>query len=145
VVAVVGIVIAIVSLAISTAQYRYGMSGIDVAETATIKYSANGKTNQEIGTQLKGWIKGNLYYGINQTLGIAGKNGNRYNILYKNTSKDNVWTLEYKDGYVNKNNTYYGEWYAHSTNGKDKYRYLLTRKNFTNKANTLVVDFMIQW
>jgi len=90
--------------------------------------------------QQQGWVKGTLYYGVNQTKGTAGTT--KYNIDYRIGS--GAWNRLWTNGYTSKNNTFYGAYHAHSTTGTSKYGYKLTKVTNLGTASTLQVHFGVK-
>lgn len=128
---------AIIAVAVTMMQYRYGISGIDAAYAWNSTFESGKTTN--IITTTQHWTRGSVYYGVNQTTGTVKT---KYSIYYKAGSGN--WVLEYDNGYTSINNMYYGEWYMHSSNGTTKYSYKLVKKTNTTVKSSLIVDLMVQ-
>lgn len=116
------------------------MKGIQDARTTNHSF-AIGKKYTQVETRTH-WAKGTVYYGVLQNTGVTGTSGTRYDVSYK--KDDTKWIVQYKNGYVKKNNTYYGEWFMHSSNGKNKYSYKVDKTTLTNSASKLTIDFMLK-
>lgn len=139
IIAIISGIIALLSLAFSIYAHRYTMIGIDQAKTTTHTFVIN-KTISQMETSAH-WMKGKIYYGVNQTTGITGSNGTRYDIFYRRGN--DPWIRQYVNGYVKKNNVYYGEWKMHTTNGKDKYGYKMYKRSYTDRKSVIIVDYIL--
>ncbi len=135
--AIIAGICSILALAISTAQYRYSIKGIDQATTLSCTYNVN--QSQCAASQSKGWVKGKMYYGINQKYGTTKT---KYDFYYR-VGNGSYIKLK-SNGYGTRNNTYYGEYYGHSTTGRSKYGYKLVKKTNKNVKSQMQIDMFIQ-
>lgn len=134
--AVASLIVAVASLAVSTIQARYTVRGVDASYQWSNIYQKN-QSASAIETK-KHWTSGKVYYGVNQKSGTVKT---RYSIYYKKNNGNYI--LAYNNGYTSKNNTYYGEFFAHSTNGKDKYSYKLIKNTNKNVQSQMLVDLFV--
>ncbi|EUJ20615.1 hypothetical protein PGRAN_14402 [Listeria grandensis FSL F6-0971] len=134
--AVASLIVAVASLAVSTVQARYTVRGVDASYQWSNTYQVN-QSASAIETK-KHWTSGKVYYGVNQKSGTVKT---KYSIYYK--KNNGKYILEYDNGYTSKNNTYYGEFFAHSTNGKDKYSYKLMKNSNKNVKSQMLIDLFV--
>lgn len=136
VIAVAGLLVSVISTSIAVTQSRYNVRGVDSSYQWSNKYKKN-QSMSVIATK-KHWTKGKVYYGVNQK---SGTKRTQYDMSYQ--KNNTAYVLEYAKGYTKKNNTFYGEFYAHYTNGKDKYSYKLLKINNKNVQSQMVIDLFV--
>lgn len=124
--------------ALSWYQSTYKI-GVKDADTLTAVYTANGNPEARMQTRVH-WAKGDVNYGLNQNFGTAATT--KYDLFFKRDS--GAWITEWSNGYVSKNNTYYGPWYMHYTTGKNHYGYKVVKKSNLGVASKLHIDFMLR-
>ena len=134
---IIGVISVLVSITSAILMYNYNTRGVTESASFTISFASNQQIGQvETSTR---WAKGQVQYGLNQ---LSGVTKTRYSMLFCRVGS--AWVTQFDNGYLEKNNTYYGPWNIMYATGKHDYSYRLLRKTNLNTSSKMHIDLFKQ-